>query len=147
MSHLIRFATGEKVSHVAIEFSDGVYAHSNLLGVRFDAKEQFEQDSEVIAFCQFPTDTTTEKLLRNTVHAYQGSGYDILGALYLLPILCLRTYFGIKLSGSNRWANKKLFLCTEFVSQVILGEQDSLITPARLYYKLRSKFGPEKTEN
>lgn len=139
-SRFIRFSTGENVSHVAIRFSDGVYAHSNFLGVRFEAEEQFEKDNEIVGVCQYPADSAREKQLHNIIHMYQGRSYDFLACLYILLNLLVRRITGYMIPGPNRWANRKLFICTELVSQVILGEHDSLITPAKLFYKLKEKY-------
>lgn len=127
MSRIIRAVTKEPVSHCAIE-DGGFVIHSNLLGVHIESLEHFSKKCE-IGYSVEASITIVQ--VRNSLAKYEGSGYDIGGLLYLglrLVLPCLPK--------KNLWQSSGMFLCTEWVTEVLDGTADSLITPYGLYQRL-----------
>ena len=131
LSRAIRSATGEDCSHVLIEFEPGLVIHSNLLGIHINTLEHLRNGGlEVVHTVEVPpVEGMTEVLTK-----YEGKSYDLLALLWL-GIQAL-----IPFRKNNQWANKSKFTCTEFVTEVLFGEQDSVITPFQLYVKLIKEF-------
>jgi hypothetical protein len=128
MSRLIRWVTGEPVSHCAIE-CDGWVIHANLLGVHAEALYDFEASCEILHSVEMPANY--ERLL-GLFCRHNQSGYDLGAMLYL----GLRLLFPA-LPKKNLWQCSGMFLCTEWVTEFLSGEPDSLITPYKLYKKMK----------
>ena len=76
--------------------------------------------------------------LGRLLEKYEFSLYDF-GALFFLGFsFAARKYLKLPLPKSNLWQATGMFLCTEWGSEFIEGEQDSMITPYKLYQKLKS---------
>lgn len=130
LSRIIRFCTKEPVSHCALEYGDWVI-HSNLLGVHVESKVTFRLSANVV-FSVAVIDNHDSVMA--ALSKYEGSFYDFgallyMGLRYLLPFL----------PGHNLWQSNGMFLCTEWITEVIDGEEDSSITPYGLYLELRQK--------
>lgn len=132
MSRLIRYVTGEPVSHVVI-VTDGIVLHSNLLGVNIQPLSSFK--SELVYEVPIPSNYT--KLLQ-LYAKYQHSSYDILAMLYLGISLLLRRV-GIPMPKSNLWQVSGMFMCTEFITKYTDNIESSMITPYKLYQGLLPK--------
>lgn len=129
LSRLIRYLTKEPVSHCAIRDTDYII-HSNLLGINISRLEDFH--SEVLYSVEIPYDP--EKLA-TSVEKYEGRMYDF-GALLYLGLRCI--FKG--LPKQNLWQCSGMFLCTEWVTQVLDGKEVSDITPYQLYLELKEKY-------
>lgn len=126
LSRAIRKASGEDCSHVALRFTDSLVIHSNLLGIHINSYAYFQTQCEIMHRVDVPDqEGIADKLLK-----YEGQGYDFLALiwLFLMAIYPLRKI--------NQWQDSKKFTCTEFVTEVVLGEADSVITPHGLFMKL-----------
>jgi len=129
-SWLIRNVTKEPLSHVGIQIGDAIIHSTILKGVTVDSYNQFMCNKTIV--WSIPLNVPKDHLyeIPNTL----GAKYDILGLLYLglrylIPILPKK----------NLWQMTGMFMCTEFVTDVINEKEDSMITPYGLYTKLKDK--------
>ncbi len=136
LSRLIRSVTGETVSHCAIATGPWV-VHSNLLGVHVELALHFLQHSECVYYVEFPDAALMPRVL-NTLAQYDQRSYDFGALLYLgLRFLCPW------LPRKNLWQTTGMFLCTEWITEVLDGTEDHTITPYQLYLRLRAQQQPE----
>lgn len=133
-SDLICKVTEEPVSHVSIyDSTEEVVYHSTFTGVtRVPATTFFEQQEKII---YYPADIDPEQLYKK-FDRYKRSCYDIGALLFLGLCFMVRRYLRIPLPKQNLWQATGMFLCTEWVSQVLLDRELSMITPWKLYQKL-----------
>lgn len=127
---MIRKRTGEPCSHAALE-CDGWVVHSNLFGVRVDRLEEFTKHCNILYSVPVPLSTGTI-LCKYLTHL--DSGYDF-GALFYLFLRSI-PLCGKLLPKKNLWKSSGMFLCTEWVTAVLTGKQDSMITPYQLYLEM-----------
>jgi len=73
-------------------------------------------------------------MLGIAVDSYEGSMYDY-GAFLYIGLKCLLPF----LPKINLWQTTGMFLCTEWVQEVLGREIDSMITPYKLYELLSQK--------
>lgn len=127
-SYLIRKITGDDCSHVALFFEeDQCVVHCNFLGMQRESKESFIKHNQIIHTIH----TTYNKTSIEVYEQYKGVKYDYAALLYLgLRYLCRL------LPKANLWQSSNLFLCTEFVTEVLEKTPDSLVTPHQLYNKM-----------
>lgn len=131
MSKLIRKVTGEPFSHCALRVSGGFIIHVNLLGLQVQSSASFGESNEVVEVVYVDTDWP------NVIAAMVGKGhifYDF-GALCYLALRCIMPFLPKK----NLWQCSGMYLCTEFVTEVLDSKEDSMITPYKLYLKLANK--------
>ena len=129
-SWLIRKITGDDCSHCAIRFKN-LILHSDFMGVRIIPERDFLKKNIVLHTLK---GVNSDMGIFSILHKYSGKRYDFggllyLGLRYLLPFL----------PKANIWQTSGMFLCTEFITEVINGQEDSLITPHRLYERLKEK--------
>lgn len=134
VSWLICKLTKEDVSHCAIEV-DGWVLHSNFYGVHWETLADFEQKCTLMHELAVPEDPYH---VIEMAALYSGRAqYDFGGLFYMGLRIFLRNY-GIHLPKKNLWQQTGMFLCTEWVSQFLGGEEDSEITPFKLWEKLNA---------
>ncbi len=130
-SELIREVTGEPVSHCAIKYNDFVI-HSNFKGVVIEPYSYFLEKNEIKYKIDIPDNLSR---LKHITDLYYGKLYDF-GALFYLGFrLILPDLFPKK----NLWQATGMFLCTEFITEFIDEKEDSLITPYKLYLRLKEE--------
>lgn len=127
LSKLIRRQAGEPVSHCAIEFG-GWVIHSNLRGVNVEPLSAFASRNEIVYTADIPFDL--DKFMA-TLGKCWGAGYDLGGLLYL----GVRSIFPW-LPNRNLWQCNGMFLCVEFITEVLYGREESTLTPYQLYLRL-----------
>jgi hypothetical protein len=94
--------------------------------------EPFESfNSSIIESVELPDNL--EKVI-NLLAKYDGNFYDF-GALFYLG---LRSLFPF-LPKANLWQTTGMFLCTEWITEVVDGKENSMITPHQLYLKLKGE--------
>jgi hypothetical protein len=127
LSWLIRRITGEPVSHVAL-YCNGWIIHSTGRGVTVELPQTFERHSEVVYSVEVSLDwNRVLSALSRYGHArYDFGGLLYLGMRYLIPFLPRK----------NLWQTSGMFLCTEWVTEVLDGKPDSMISPYGLYLRL-----------
>jgi len=128
LSSLIRSITHEDVSHCAIRVGEFV-VHSNLKGVIIEPYSLFNKKNKIkhrIYLATRPAEV--HRMLAKHFH----SPYDY-GALLFLALRFLIP----RLPKRNLWQDSGMFLCTEFVSRVVLQEDNNMLTPFELYTKLK----------
>lgn len=130
MSRVIRRLTGEPVSHCAIELG-GWVIHSNLLGLHMEMASTFRRSSQVLFEISSPLGWSD---VLSMLQKNEGRPYDF-GAFFYLGLRCLLP----RLPKKNLWQSSGMFLCTEWVTAVLSGNPDSMITPYKLYMALNSK--------
>lgn len=133
---MIRKITGEPVSHVAIRMR-GIVTHSNFLGVHTEWHEDFYKHSTIRYFVPI-RDLDNVRLWASLLTA-QRKPYDF-GAMFYLG---LRYLFPKWMPKQNLWQSSGAYMCTEFVTYVLKGEPDSMITPYQLYQQLRGELKNE----
>jgi len=138
-SNTICELTGEPVSHVALEFPEhGFVVHSNIRGVHLQWAETFRAENIVVHELEMNIPDNFQRL-GNLLLKHEFSYYDVGAILYLGGRLALRRHMKMPLAKDNLWQSTGMFLCTEWVTEYLYGEQDSLITPYKLYQKLVSQ--------
>lgn len=135
ISDLICEVLREPISHVSIRVGNTVY-QSNMRGVhRLPYAEFMAQQESCIKI-------TVQNIpnIEETFDKYQNSWYDI-GAFFFLGFsFLIRRYLGIPLPKSNLWQATGMFLCTEWVAEVLDREEDAMLTPYQLYQELRDYY-------
>lgn len=126
-SRLIRWVTGETVSHVAISWSDITY-HSSMLGggVNLVWTDTFLEHNTVVAEVPWTPDGS----LRTRLRTVANEGYDWV----LLVTLGLRR-LGLPVPLAD---NPYRDICTELVTEHLLGIPDKL-TPGQLLARLKEQ--------
>jgi hypothetical protein len=131
VSNAIRYLTKEPASHIALCQGSFVF-HSTFTGMEITTTDEFFRTRKLVASCD--VDKFSYPLLMETLS--RKHSYDFPGLLYLgLRYLCKR-YLGVKLPKANLWNISGIYTCTEFVTRVVFGMEDTLITPYQLYLKL-----------
>lgn len=133
-SKIIRKVTHEDVSHCAIE-AYGFVVHSNHRGVNIETISSFKKINEVVDTVEVGKGNA--KLLKSLSQSHR-RGYDVPGLIYLGLKLILGK-LGISLPKKNLWQTTGMYLCTEFVTHVITGEENSEMTPGQLRDKLKGE--------
>ena len=131
-SKLIRKLTGEDVSHCAIKVGEFVI-HSNFFGVIIEPYFKFVKTNKILYSVQMPTDQRTLRLalIRNYGKMYDYGAFFYIGFRLLFPKL---------LPKKNLWQNTGMFICTEFITDTLDQEEDSMITPYQLYLRLKYRI-------
>ena len=132
VSNLIKKVTHEAVSHCAIE-SHGFIVHSNQHGVLIEPLSKFKKKNQIVD--SVDVGKGNKKLLKALSQTHR-KGYDIPGLLYLGLKFSLGK-IGIKLPKKNLWQTTGMYLCTEFVTHVLDGKENSMITPGQLLNRLK----------
>ena len=127
VSRLIRAVTDEPVSHCAIQVGEFVI-HSSFLGVKIESIYSFNKQNRVIKTLEFEVEP---KQFKQAIARLEGKGYDF-GALFYL----LMRYIIPWVPKINLWQTSGMYLCTEFVTQLLTQKEDSLVTPYKLYLNL-----------
>lgn len=134
----IKYLTGEPYTHVALRLGDEVL-HSSLKGVETTTWTEFKSTRKVEASLFVnPQPTEPSARFASIFAEYEGSGYDYRALLWLGARYAFKKYLGISIPKVNLWGITGMYTCTEFVTDVLDGEEDSLITPYQLYKRLSS---------
>lgn len=134
-SDLICKITEEPVSHVSIYNPDTeMVLHSSFKGVEQLPIDKFAKLQEIMIF--YPLDTISPEQVEKKFDKYKRSWYDIGGLLFLGLCFSIRRYLKIPLPKQNLWQSTGMFLCTEWVTEVLEGKERSMITPYGLYQEL-----------
>lgn len=145
VSKLIMDVTGEPVSHTVIRNGNFVY-QSSFAGVEQVRANDFLSDYTVV-YSLSPYDPSdlsdprlnedlVERLIERVVDL-RGTLYDFPGLLYLGLKYSLFSTFNFAIPKKNLWQLSGMYICTEFVEDVIDIKSDSMITPYKLYLKLK----------
>lgn len=133
---LIKWATGEDCSHCALQWDD-LIIHSNWKGVNITTLQEFLKENTIVHSVDLPEDH--DKIV-NAITSNIGHLYDTGALLFCGIVLFCRKALGMKnWPKVNLWQSSGMYLCTEFVSQYVYGEADSLITPYKLYERMSQK--------
>lgn len=135
LAKLIRWATGEDCSHCALEW-DGVIVHSNWKGVNVQHKTEFLKENRIVHEVEIKEDLDK---FTNAIVNNDGSLYDVGALLFLGIVLLSRKVINSSWPKMNLWQSTGMYLCTELVSQYLYGEADSMITPYKLYLKVKGE--------
>ena len=145
VSKLIMDVTGEPVSHTVIRNGDFVY-QSSFAGVEQVRANDFLSDYTVV-YSLSPYDPSdlsdprlnedlVERLIERVVDL-RGTLYDFPGLLYLGLKYSLFNTFNLDIPKKNLWQLSGMYICTEFVEDIVDIKSDSMITPFKLYLKLK----------
>lgn len=127
-SKIIRWLLNEDCSHTALRYGD-LIIHSDFMGVRVLHITDFQRKNTIL---HSVTGSKFAPPLEWILLKYGGKGYDF------------KAFFNMGLRILFRPLTKKIdvrqqtgmYLCTEFVTSVLNGKEDSYITPHQLYVKL-----------
>ena len=126
VSWLIRKITGEDCSHVAI-LQDGHVIHCDFTGVHLVTLEEFTKHSQIVHEAKLDQSIDMKAVYEKHRHAWYDFGaLSYLGLRYLFPFL----------PKANLWQTTGMYICSEFVTEVVTGHEDSMITPYGLYCEL-----------
>ncbi len=140
-SNNIRKMTKAPVSHCALEFPEyGFILHSNIRGIHLEWSKNFRRKNKVIYEINILSDRETDfdkidKLLK----LYEFKPYDKKAISYLAIYMFLKNTCHISLPKHNLWQTTGMFLCTEWVTKYLDGKEDSMITPYKLYLRLKNE--------
>jgi len=142
MARLIRWATGECCSHVAIlrtdEVGEDFVVHSNWKGVNVISVDKFFAENTIIHQVEIPSTPQNNVRLLELMYMKKGNYYDIGALLFCGVVLFLRKALGFRSWPKvNLWQSSGMDLCTEFVTEYLYGSADSLITPHQLYERIK----------
>ncbi len=132
-SRLIRAVTNEPMSHCAIRIGDTVL-HSTFRGTTFQDKELFYKENCILATIQIPDSVLDLDNIVPSRHYYD------FGAFFYLGIKLLLSRIKINLPKKNLWQSTGMYLCTEFITNMLNSEENSTITPYKLYLKLKLQY-------
>lgn len=114
LSHLIRNATREPISHFAIGFDKRLVFHSNPMGSHPEWRATFEKRNTI--YCEYVLPATLEQeeqVYLNIINRFDNKPYDV-------PALLFQGFVGypaLVMTGSfpktNPWNNKEMLLCIE----------------------------------
>ncbi len=133
-SWLIRKLTGEDCSHCAVYLpEEDMVLHVNFLGFRGERLGNFRKHNEIKHQVVLANSEAVNTI--DLTEKYGHVRYDFKALLYS-GFRILFKMVGIRLPKVNLWQTTGMFLCTEFVTDLIDKKEDSLITPHQLYNKL-----------
>lgn len=135
-SAVIRAVTGEPVSHCAVYVPelDAVW-HSTVPVSKKQSYECFLKTNIVVYSVE--TEVTQNQVL--LMDGLMGKSYDYIKIVYL-GIKILLKKINISIHKADLTYLSGLYLCTEFVSDVVLNDENTNLTPYKLYLTLlRSK--------
>lgn len=134
LSQIICDITGENVSHCILIIDRKWVIHSNISGVHAEYIESFLEHSKIVTRIELPQ--VSESQVLRSLDKYHGKWYDFGALLFSGLILITRKYFPKLVPKQNLWQTTGMFLCTEFVSETLFHQEDSLITPGQLREKV-----------
>lgn len=130
--------TKEDCSHCALEFDTiGIIVHSNLYGVHIEGSDTFKSKVEIVhELGGFPDDFNK---LAKMLAKKERNLYDF-GAICFIGICLLaKKYLKLPLPKVNLWQSSSMDICTEWVTGYVECKTDSMITPHKLYDRLKTK--------
>jgi hypothetical protein len=140
VSKLIMDVTGESTSHTVIRNGDFIY-QSSFMGVEQVKATDFLSEYNVVYSLKPVSGRLDEadlvERLVNRFTALKGTLYDFPGFLYLSLRYSLASAFKLNIPKKNLWQISGMYICTEFVEDIIDIQSDSMITPYKLYLKLK----------
>jgi hypothetical protein len=119
--------TRDDCSHVALRDGDRVI-HVNFLGLQVTDFTHFQRSNTILHQVDVADPGVTIEELQEK---YSKVTYDFGALLFLGLNYILKDKFVV-----NLWQTSSMFLCTEFATDVIEHEADSMITPHQLYQHL-----------
>lgn len=151
-SRLIRYFTGEYVSHFAIVMDERIVFHSNFYGAHLDWYSKFLKHAEVIFQINLTlTLELEEALYLEMVEKFDGEPYDWGALLFLWYSLIRLKLFGIPIPRKNPLSSDRANICVELAEclEVIGIELPPLDTvlPERLYYLVKEQFNGHLPES
>jgi len=154
-SKLIRWATGQCCSHVAIvsDTFETVY-HSYGKGMeRQTTKEFYKKYTIMHTISVYLSAKEENELLEHLAIHTENVGYDYTAFLYFAWRVFLNKIFKIQYPKVNKWENKEKFLCTEalyaFIESyalvtgsvvLIKNAPIAMLTPHDLYLEIKDSF-------
>lgn len=126
-SRVIRWALRSDISHVAI-LKDGLVYHSNLKGVHIQPLDRFIDKAKIVKTIPYSIE---QGRLLEVISQEWGKPYDCV-AFWWLGIRAIFSRAGIKLPKADVRQITGMYICTELVTQVLIGEERQL-TPDQLY--------------
>lgn len=139
LARLIRGATGDDCSHVAIDW-DGCIFHSNAHGVNTIHISEFLKENTIIHSVVLPEHPEDLDRLGNLACKVNNTPYDVGALLFCGFVLFCRKALNLRSwPKMNLWQSSGMDMCTEFVTEYLDGEADSMITPEQLYNRIKEK--------
>lgn len=135
LSNEICKMTGEDVSHCVLQVGYFII-HSNLLGLHIDWAPNFLRKNTVKYVLEKESDSDKSRLDK-LLEEYEHKMYDVGALMFLWLTFVLRAKLSLPLPKSNLWQTTGMFLCTEWISKYADGKEDSMITPYKLYLRLK----------
>lgn len=149
VSKIIRYVLNEPVSHVVLQFENGMIIHSDFLGVSIQwQKEYFSRKikNEALYSIEYNCEVSDEELIKIIMDSVASKPYDFKAVSYFTLCSLLHKFTGIRIT-RNEWNNKNEYICTEMVEllpgkiQSVLKNVDlSITSPYRLYKILESNI-------
>ena len=126
-SRLIKWGTNSEVSHVAIEFDNGIIIHSTGMGVDLDYKTYFYNKNNVIYYTEVEH-PQENRLMHELFSDFEGKTYDFGAVLYLFMFFLIKKVFNYEISTKNRWAKSNFYMCTELAKEILPFDLDYTMT-------------------
>lgn len=142
LSVIIKWLTGEPVSHVAVIFMNHIVMHSNLLGVHITGIGSFNKKSKILYEHEIPmSDQRLKPIMFEMINSYDGMSYDWKVFFYMGLRLLLYRLFGVSMPKKSSINSKNGILCTEIARLLPIPELQNklngmdiqIMTPYMLY--------------
>jgi hypothetical protein len=120
-SRVIRWITGEDISHVALLLNAGVVVHAKFTGVDIDSLEHFLKENTVVRRYSYTGSDAIN--IEKRAMSLEGSSYDKLAFFGMGFYMLMMKYIGWSIPAFSHWAERGQFICTEFIDTII-GEKE-----------------------
>jgi hypothetical protein len=136
LSRMIRFLTGEPVSHVAFVVDDFII-HSTLFGPEIRTLQWAEAHYEVLF--EKPVPESSRARILSVMTNYDSHSYDFTGLLYLGIRYAMKKYLRLSLPKANLWQVSGMLTCVEFATVAVDAHEESMLTPFGLCARLKAE--------
>jgi hypothetical protein len=117
VSKIIRKGLNEPVSHVALQFENGIVVHSSMTGVQTDWKDEYL--SENIIVYEIPIIIKNEnEFLNNMMTETNNKKYDYSAFFYFCWRGLLKKIFKKPFPKKNKFGKNHAYICTELVKMI-----------------------------
>ena len=136
LSRLICWGLREPVSHVALKTGDFVF-HSTGHGISVWTEARFRREYAVALEVTNPN----QVISGTAISAFDGKQYDTRGLMFLAVRGAAHRFFRWPMPKTNQWARNGYYMCTEFVTALLEGQERSSVTPYQLYLDYAARPG------
>lgn len=134
-SYLVRWITGQRYSHVAVELESGTVYEAVGSGCRKVSREQFFAKNQIVQVDY----VHAEGYAKERAEAMLGRAYDVPAIIWFLVVCLWERWTGRKLPRLT--LNPRWLICSEYVWYILTG-QTATLTPKDVHDLLASHDEP-----